>query len=45
MKKLVEKLKKLYIKFQTVPLIGLIMFMIYMAFKSLVCYFHGVCLL
>lgn len=40
---LIKQLKELYIRFQAVPLIGAILFVIYMIFKVTTCWTMGVC--
>jgi len=49
MKKQVEKIlreiKRLYLKYQTYPVIGMILFVIYMIFKFTFCYTQGICIL
>lgn len=40
---LLKKLKDLYIKYQAMPLVGMILFMIYMIFKTFFCFTHGYC--
>jgi len=40
---MLKGIKELYIKFQTIPILGFILFIIYMIVKSITCFSLGFC--